>query len=320
MARAGAPGTAAARGWQSADQSTARTDTSLAQWPLFTSGVDLVALDVCVKNREGHPAAGLKPEDFLILENNIPQRVAQFSTAGRVPLAVMLLVDNSRSMFGGPLDRAKIAAAGFIDILRPEDLVEVMSFNERAHRRYGLGADHAQAKQSLNAVSAAGATRLYEAVLVALRELEHAQRKRTTEYRNVIILLSDGEDTYSRLPFEGVLEEVRRAGVLVYTISLRTKHHEGPGAPLWQMALLARDTGGQAAAIHDLNGLTQIYQDINTELVNLYRIGYVPSPPVGDGTWRAISVRVPVPTLVVRTRSGYYAPRIPSKPLQESTR
>ncbi len=292
----------------------------IAQGPRFTSGVDLVALDVCVKNHEGHPAAGLKPEDFLILENNIPQRIEQFSTAGRVPLAVILLVDSSRSMFGGPLDRAKTAAAGFIDILRPEDLVEVMSFNERAHRRYELGADHAQAKQSLNEVSAAGATRLYEAVLVALRELEHAQRTRTTEYRNVIIVLSDGEDTYSRLPFEGVLEEVRRAGVLVYTISLRTKHHEGPGAPLWQMALLAHDTGGQAVAIRDLNGLAQIYQDINTELVNLYRIGYVPSPSVGDGSWRAISVRVPVTTHIVRTRTGYYAPRMPSQPSQELKR
>jgi VWFA-related protein len=275
-------------------------------------------LDVCIKNRDGHPTKGLNPEDFLILENDVPQRIALFSVAGRVPLAVALLIDNSRSMFGEALDRAKVAGAKFIDILRPDDLVEVMSFNERANLRYALGADHQQAKSSMNDISATGGTRLYEAVVVALHDIERAQQIRKIEYRDVIIVLSDGEDTHSRLPFDEVLEAVRRSGVLVYTISLRTEHRGQTDAPLWQMSLLAHDTGGRAVAIHDLADLTQTYEDINTELVNLYRIGYEPSPPMRDGSWRTISIRVPSATLVVRSRSGYYAPRVISAASRQS--
>ena len=295
---------------QSAGSPAGRENPHVLAPPQFRGGVDLVALDVCVKHHDGKPTVGLNPEDFLILENQVPQRIAMFSTAGRVPLAIVLLVDNSRSMFGTALDRAKAAGAKFIDILRADDLVEIMSFNERANLRYELGADHEQAKASLNSIAAAGATRLYEAVLVAVRDLERAERHRTTEYRNVVIVLSDGEDTNSRLPFDDVLEDIRRSGVIVYTISLRPKHQHQTGAPLWQMNLLAFDTGGRAVAIHDLEGLAKTYEDINTELVNLYRIGYVPSNAMRDGSWRAISIRVPSATLVVRTRSGYYAPRL----------
>lgn len=305
---------------QLADPVTRVEKTAVAPQLQFKGGIDLVALDVCVKNRDGNPTQGLRPEDFLILENEVPQRIALFSTAGRVPLAVALLVDNSRSMFGEPLERARVAGARFIDILRPDDLVEVLSFNERANLRYKLGADHDRAKASLNDIVAAGATRLYETVLVAARDLERAQRKRTTEYRNVIIVLSDGEDTHSRLTFDDVLEEVRRSGVLVYTISLRTKHRDETDAPRWQMNLLAYDTGGRSVAIQDLEGLTKTYEDIHTELINLYRIGYVPSNAVHDGSWRAISIRLPSAALVVRARSGYYAPRLSSSIFQQSRR
>lgn len=305
---------------QLADPVTAVEKTALVHQPQFKGGINMVALDVCVKHRDGNPTQGLNPEDFLILENEVPQRIALFSTAGRVPLAVALLVDNSRSMFGEPLERAKVAGARFIDILRPDDLVEVLSFNERANLRYQLGADHDRAKASLDDILAVGATRLYETVLVAARDLERAQRKRTTEYRSVIIVLSDGEDTHSRLTFDDVLEEVRRSGVLVYTISLRTKHRDETDAPRWQMNLLAYDTGGRAVAIQDLKGLTKVYEDIHTELINLYRIGYVPSNAVHDGSWRAISIRLPSATLVVRARSGYYAPRLSSSIFQQSKR
>jgi Ca-activated chloride channel homolog len=268
-------------------------------------------------NRDGRPTAGLTPQDFLILENNVPQQIALFAAGGHVRLAVALLVDNSSSMADPRLERARVAAARFIEILRPDDLVEVISFNERTNLRYPLGTDHEQAKRSLNAISAAGMTRLHEAVLVALGRLERAQHSRTVEYRNVMILLSDGEDTGSLLPFEDVLVDVRRSDVLVYTISLRTDERDRVVAPLWPMARLAHDTGGRAVAVRDLEDLTQIYQDIGVELLHLYRLAYVPLAPVRDRRWRSVSVRVPAKDLLIRTRSGYYAPRPPSPMLQK---
>ena len=303
--------------WSTSSRARGSAANAPAERPQFKSGVDLVPLDVCVRNRDGRPATGLKSEDFLILENNVPQRIALFSAEGRVRLAVALLVDNSASMTGLRLERARVAASEFLGILRSDDLVEVMSFNERANLRYPLGTDHEQARLLLHAISAGGLTRLYEAVLVALRRLERAQQGRTDEYRNVLILLSDGEDTGSRLTFDDVLEDARRSDVLVYTISLRTDEHNRVVAPLWQMARLAHETGGRAVAVRDLAGLTQIYQDIGVELLHLYRLAYVPSAPVRDGSWRSVSVRVPTKDLVIRTRSGYYAPRPPSNILQK---
>lgn len=282
---------------------------SVAEWPRYRSGVDLVPLDVCVKYRNGLPAPGLAPEDFVILENDVPQDIAFFLAEGRVPLAVTVLVDGSHSMKGARFDRARAAAAEFIGILRPGDLVEVMSFNQRANLRYELGDDHQQAKLSLNEVAPTGMTGLYEATLVALRRLDRAGRHQAEDYRQVMIVLSDGEDTSSLLSFDTVLEDVRRSNVLVYTISLLTDEHDRAVAPRWQMAQLAHDTGGRAVAVRDPNGLSAIYQEIGLELLHLYRLGYVPSSGMRDGSWRTISVRVPRQDLVIHTRSGYYAPR-----------
>jgi Ca-activated chloride channel family protein len=283
----------------------------------FRSGVDLVSLDVCVRNRDGRLTAGLQPEDFLILDNDVSQQIVLFSAEGRTRLSVALLVDSSHSMAGPRLERAKAAAAEFIGTLRSDDLVEVISFNERANLRYQSGTNQQQAKLSLNEISAAGMTGLYEAALVALRRLEHTQRSRTVEYRNVIVLLTDGEDTSSRLHFDDVLEDMRRSGVLVYTISLRTDKRDRVVAPSWQLAQLANDTGGRAVAVRDLASLPQTYREIGAELLDLYRLAYVPSALVRDGSWRKVSIRVPGKDLVIRTRSGYYAPRPPSTILRK---
>jgi Ca-activated chloride channel family protein len=275
----------------------------------FRGGVDLVALDVCVKDRNGRPTAGLNRDDFLILDNNVPQQIALFTTADRVPLAVSLLVDTSQSMAGAPLDRAKAAAAAFIASLGPDDLVEVISFNDTADIRYRLGADHYLARLSLNDLWSTGMTALYQTVLASVRGLERAQQDRSIEYRNVVIALTDGENTRGRLAFDDMLDAVRRSGVIVYTVSLRTERRHRSVVPGWQMAQLAHDTGGRALAVRDPEDLTGMYQEIGAELHHLYRIGYVPTPIARDGSWRRISVRVSNRDVVVRTRSGYFAPR-----------
>jgi len=279
---------------------------ALAQAP-FQSGVDLVALDVCVKNRDGHAATELKPEDFLVLENDVPQKISLFSADGHVPLAVSLVVDGSQSMLGARLERARAAAAGLIDVLRPDDLVEVMSFNDHATVRYPMGADHARAKSALGEISARGATALHAAVLLAVHSQAHARQNRSSDYRDVIVLLSDGENTDTHVTFDSLLDDVRRSGVLVYTISL-TDTHDRIAAPSWEMTQLAFDTGGLAVASRDPASLTGIYQEIAAELLHLYRLGYVPSPLAHDGSWRRLAVRVPASGVVVRTRSGYFAP------------
>ena len=273
----------------------------------FRSGIDLVTVDVCAKDRQGRPVGSLRPEDVVVLDNGVPQQIALFSADGRVPVAVTLLVDTSQSMRGGQIEHAKAAAAELVDALRPEDLVEVISFNDQPSVRYPLGGDHTAAKQALDNIAAKGPTALFETVLFALNDQERARRTREDDYREVIVLLSDGENTVGHVRFEDVLEEVRRSGSLVYTISLPSTEGAHSGAPPWQMAQLAFDTGGQAIAVRGGEDLAEVYRAIAEDVLHLYRVGYVPSPSGPGGDWHRIQVRVPAKDLVIRARAGYYA-------------
>jgi len=270
------------------------------------SSVDLVALDVCATDRHGAPAA-VGSDDLAVFDNGVRQQIVLFSEGDRVPLAVTLLVDSSQSMHDGLLDRAVSAATTLIDQLPADSLVEVMSFNDHAAVRYPLGADHARAELALAGLSPAGATALYEAVIVAIRNQERASRARHERYREVIVLLTDGEDTAGRLDFDEVLDEARRSSILVYTVVLPP--HDAPSAgPPWQMTQLAVDTGGETISARSADSLRSIYQRIAADVRNLYRVGYIPTPLVRDGAWHQVQVRPVAKDLVFRTRTGYFAP------------
>jgi VWFA-related protein len=171
---------------------------------------------------------------------------------------------------------------------------------------FPLGKVRCQAALSLSDVAPAGETALYEAVLFALRGHQRAERSRHEPYREVIVVLTDGEDTKQRVDFDLVLDEARRSSVLVYPVVLPPHDAPGNGTP-WQMMQLALDTGGRSVTVHHTSDLTNIYQEIASDVTSLYRVGYVPSPLVRDGAWHQLQVRTADPDVVARTRSGYYA-------------
>ena len=276
-----------------------------AQGP-FEAGVDLVAMDVCATDRDGRPVA-IAPEDFAIFDNGARQQVALLVPGDSLPLAVTLLVDSSESMHGGLLERASHAAAALIERLPDSSLVEVMAFNDRPSVLYQMGGDHHAAAGALSALSAVGGTALYHAILVALAEQQHAARQRGETYREVIVLLTDGENTNGHIPFDAVLDEARRSGVLVYPIVLPPHDAPSSGSP-WTMTQLALDTGGRVVTSHNGDDLTAIYEQIAADVRNLYRVGYVPSPLARDGAWHQVQIRAVDREIVLRTRSGYFAP------------
>ena len=271
----------------------------------FTTSVDLVAIDVCATDRSGRPAQ-IDPDELMVFDNGTRQQIALFSPGDRLPLAVSLLIDGSRSMNHGLLDQARAAATALIDQLPDDSLVEVMSFNDRAAVLYPMGADHHAAALTLSDLAPTGGTSLYEAVLVAIRRQQHAERTRHGTYREVIVVLTDGEDTWRRVDFDVVLDEARRSRVLVYPVVLPPHDAPDSGTP-WRMTQLALDTGGKAVAARHATDLTTIYEQIAADIRNLYRVGYVPSPLVRDGAWHQVQVRATRDDVVVHTRSGYYA-------------
>jgi VWFA-related protein len=285
--------------------------TALAQAPSaprFRSGVDLVTLDVCVTDRDGRFLPALKADDFLIFDGRARQQLAFFSAEGQVPLAAVVLIDRSSSMTGAKLERAKTAALTFLSHLGPADIGAVLAFNRQVMRVVPFSTGTSEARPLVDHLSADGQTALFDAMLVALRELQSAGRPGEGPRRDAIVVLSDGEDTASRLDFDDLRREVQRTGVLVYSISIRTDERDRPLPPLHEFSQLSWDSGGRAVAVRDLTTLDAVYADIAAELRQMYRLAYVPVVPLGDGGWHGVTVRVPTRDARVRTRAGYYAP------------
>lgn len=167
-----------------AAQLAASTATDLPQ--TFKSDVDLVSLDICVRDPSGGFMANLTADDFLVLENGKPQRVLFVVPSDAVPLTVMLLIDRSASMGGQKLERALGAVTQFLKLLRAKDHVAILAFNQRAVRVHAFGDDPARVPVALASLKATGATALNDALLVAANDLVRARRGDLPETREAI--------------------------------------------------------------------------------------------------------------------------------------
>jgi len=279
--------------------------------PVFHSGVDLINLNVCVTDGRNRYITDLAEADFAILEDGVRQQVSLFSRR-KLDLSLVIMIDTSASM-EQKLPVARAAALRLVAAMGPADTVEVIQFNDRASVLEPFTSDRPALERAIAATSASGATSLYTALYVALKDL--ARQRQTGELRRyAIALLSDGQDTSSRVSDERVLELARRNEVVVYAIRPRSNEipvdGKGAGEADYFLSVLGRDTGGQAffpASLGELNG---VYDQIAEELRSEYSLGYVSSNATRDGRWRRIGILTPgQPGLQVRHRPGYFAPR-----------
>src|SRR5687767_14839150 len=141
-----------------------------AQKPAFRAAIDLVMLNVTVTGPAGRYMADLSADDFHVLEDGRPQEVAFFSPAN-VPLSVSLVLDTSSSM-DDEMPLAKQAAMDFIAKLRPGDVAEVVSFDSRVEVLQPLTSSRPLLESAIQRLRAGGATSLYNAVYIVLKQFE----------------------------------------------------------------------------------------------------------------------------------------------------
>jgi VWFA-related protein len=212
------------------------------------------------------------------------------------------------------LQTAQDAAVGFAKRLRPQDLAEVIDFDSRVAVLQNFTNNAGELEQAIRKTSAGGSTSLYNAVYIALKDLKKIVAKNTEEIRRqALVLLSDGEDTSSLLPFEEVLDLAKRSETAIYTIGLRAQEGPETGTKGFKEAefvlkQLAQETGGRAFFPIQVSELSGIYGQISDELSSQYTIGYTSRNPRRDGAWRRIVVRVNRPSMNARTKQGYFAP------------
>jgi Ca-activated chloride channel family protein len=289
----------------------AQQQPATPQAPAFRAGVEIVSLNVTVSDATTRYITDLEQPDFQVFEDGVLQDVT-FFTKANLPIALALLIDTSASM-ESRLTTAQEAAIGFARRLRTQDLAEIVDFDSRAIILQTFTNDAASLEQAIRKTSAGGSTSMYNAIYIALKDLKRVVATNVDEIRRqAIVVLSDGEDTSSLLPFEEVLDLAKRSETAIYAIGLRSG--EGSGATRgfreaeFVLRQLAQETGGRAFFPNEIEELPAIYTQIADELSSQYTIGYSSRNSKRDGAWRRIVVRVNRPSAAARTKQGYYAP------------
>jgi Ca-activated chloride channel family protein len=278
---------------------------------MFRTTTDMVLLSITTSDGK-EQVTGLTREDFQVFEDGVPQVISAFASDPK-PIALSIMIDSSTSM-DQKLRVAEEAAVGFVRRLRPDDVAQIITFNNETRIRQTFTSDMLALERAIRETRAGGSTSLYEAIYIAINELTRMRRTRPADEvrRQVILMLSDGEDTTSRPNYEDVLDVAKRSDVAVYAIGLRAAgRQEGRAFNEFDYVLrtLTQSSGGRVFFVSDIEQLPAIYAQIADELASQYTLGYISKNARRDGGWRQVSVRVSRPSVSARTRAGYYAPR-----------
>jgi VWFA-related protein len=277
--------------------------------PRFRIAVDTVSIAATVLDDEGGLVLELPQENFSVFEDGVEQRI-DFFVRGELPLRMVILLDTSGSM-REKMELAQEAAIRFVRSLKPGDEVQVVEFNDRVLTLAEFTTDFDQVEAAIRQTSPTGATSLYNAVYVSLKDLQRGSADELD--RRAIVVLSDGNDTKSIVGFEDVREQARKSNVIVYSISLRATEADLKKdkylTAKYELDVLARESGGSSYAPAKLSDLAGVYEEIATELKSQYSLGYVSTNTSADGSWRRLQVISKQPGTTIRTRAGYFAPR-----------
>jgi Ca-activated chloride channel family protein len=303
----------------------------------------LVSVPVIVTDRYGRLVPGLTTKDFLLRENGEPQEIVSFSST-EAPFNVALLIDTSRST-RNILSTIRKAALNFIKQLKPQDRVQIVTFDERVHFLGEFTNDREALSRTIKSVKTSYLTSIYDAVQMTINE-----KLAPIRGRKAIVILTDGVDTYSRqATAEGTLEMVANLGIPSYSIQYETRN--SGGAPMRPLSLpgissnffsssfaglsfvssrqgarqaqpdryitatsylqsLATQSGGRYLRAESIENTSYAFALIAEELRNQYTLAYYSTNEKRDGSYRKIEIRVNRSDLSTRSRPGYRVTRV----------
>jgi Ca-activated chloride channel homolog len=257
--------------------------------------VNLIELPVSVVDKSGAPVPDLEAKDFTVVENGKPQKVSDFNFAANLPLSLGVLLDQSTSM-EPRIEGSKAAATQFFRrVMKPKDRAFISSFASEAARG---GAPFVSEVATLEGQVAAlgkpsGGTALYDAIVTGL------YRFRNIQGRKALIVITDGEDTMSRLTYDEMLAYARASRVPLYFIGVGFTI--GPG----KLKALAEETGGLAFFVRHVSQLDETYARLEQDLRSQYLLGYYSESLKNDQAYRTIEVKVDKADAKVRTIRGF---------------
>ncbi len=277
-------------------------------------GVDLVNVLFTVTDRNGHLVSGLNRQDFLVEEDGRKQDIQFFSRESELPLTLGLVIDTSPSV-RPVFDEERAAASRFLEqVLRPKDLAMVIGFDKSVTLFQDFTDTLSRLERSIDDLELGptmdGGTSLYDALYLAAHEkLKHEAG------RKAVILISDGEDTTSKLRADDALMAIHESDTVVYSLAVGGRwpgfrRYRGGSVIIGNhgaMKRLSEETGGSYFDIDSHHDLTAAFARINEELRTQYSIGYASSNPARDGKYRRIKIIPRDATYRIQARKGYYA-------------
>ena len=181
----------------------------------FKSGVELINVTATVIDRSGRFASGLQQEDFIVYDDDKPMEITHF-TAERTPVSLGIVLDTSGSMAGEKIESARGAIFNFLQALPdPDDEFFMYRFSADADLVHDWTTDRDAISRNLRRVHPAGGTAMYDAVAEAVPMAQGGQNR-----KKAIVIISDGNDTNSRLDVADVRQLVRETEVLVYAVGI----------------------------------------------------------------------------------------------------
>jgi len=297
--------------------------------PLHVNVV-LVQLSVAVTDSKGNYVSGLRPEDFAIYEDAIPEKTATFeegnelsyprgksastddtlftekpaegsseTPAARVTGAnVFILFDTSNYMYTGFVF-AQDAIADFVRSLEGVNKVALYSYSRNLSRVTGLTPDRSQVLRGVRTTVAGDDAALYNSLLLTVKDAAPLMG------RKAIVVFSNGPDNASVVPPEDVAELAQSTGTIIYMISTRQAQDEPISTAVFER--MSKATGGKAYFARNWKDEQEAFASIRDDLAHLYALSYYPQTNPNRG-WRNISVRLVGKDMQhyhIRTRTGY---------------
>ena len=284
-----------------------------AQRPVFRVKVDMVVHSFQVTDSKNHYINGLKPADFHIFEDGIPQKMVTFAEGANTPVAinpdgtstpllnakpggvagmerpdafvgtnVFVLFDTSNFMYRGFV-YAEDAIADFVRGLDHADSVAVYTFSRNLSRAASLTREHSDAIAGLRNAVAGDDTALYNALLLTLRDAAKVPG------RKVVIVFSNGPDNASMVAPDDVRAVAEDEGIPIYVISTNEVNKDPISSGVFRR--IAQRTGGKAYWARTWQRQVEAFDDIREDMSNSYTIAYYPAVNSNEG-FRKITVEI----------------------------
>jgi Ca-activated chloride channel homolog len=273
-----------------------------SQKPILHVDVELQSVEVQVKDTRGSDVLGLTAEDFTVLENGKPQKIAFFS-AGNGLVSLVVLLDSSSSMISrGRLGSAQAIAAQFMRTAHPGDDISAMDFTDQ------MGVFQRMSREellnpsglTLSHAPSSGAA-LYDAIATALCHLRTSKN-----VRQAVIVVTDGDDQHSRITLEQLIGLVRSSRAQLFMIGLPSRpdfNFEGRSEPKITLITghdidnpvivfdrLMKESGAESIIPNSQRDLDEALKAVSNIIKSEYTLAYYPQK--SSKRFRKIEVRV----------------------------